>query len=150
MQAAMSSIVDILSILVQLQSSAPRNDTLSVCELITTRTEHSGRMVTVRGEVRYGGHGSYLVADANCSYRLITDGVTWPNVIYMEYPLGPGSFRVDWKSQLNNDSVQRNYEDLIILLGHPEPAFRHSACVAMKRYFPQSVEANACETSAGH
>lgn len=65
---------------------ADMRDTVSVCELIANRIEHSGRMVAVRGRVAAGGHSLYLVADDACSYRLVTRGVTWPNIISVEVP----------------------------------------------------------------
>jgi hypothetical protein len=44
-------------------------------------------------------------ASSECMYRLVTRGITWPNVIFLEYPNNRSpydedhaDFQVDWKS----------------------------------------------------
>jgi hypothetical protein len=104
---------------------------MSVCEVLQRRLELSGRFETlsgenktapverivyVRGEVRGGGHGVYLVAQPSCTFKLTATGTTWPNglttpggtfpnVIYLEYPVNTSRFEsdhapfeVDWVS----------------------------------------------------
>ncbi|PWU04126.1 MAG: hypothetical protein C5B51_17455 [Terriglobia bacterium] len=78
---------------------------LSTCELVSRRAELAGRIVTVRSEVKPGGHGPYLIAAPSCEYRLITRGVAWPNVVYLAYPDNKSriesyhaDFQVDWRS----------------------------------------------------
>jgi hypothetical protein len=60
--------------------------TLSVCEAIMERSQHNGELVALRGEIAWGGHGNYMVAPATCSYRLVTKGLVWPNVINLRFP----------------------------------------------------------------
>jgi len=59
---------------------------LSVCELIEHRMAYNRRIVTVRGQVRWGPHGDWLAASSECEHRLVTKGVVWPDVIYLAYP----------------------------------------------------------------
>jgi hypothetical protein len=88
---------------------------LSICELVSRRAELAGRMVTVRGEVKAGGHGPYLIAPPSCGYRLITRGVAWPNVVYLAYP-DNGSriesyhadFQVDWRSVARAEEEEKH------------------------------------------
>lgn len=47
---------------------------------------YNRRIVTVRGEVRWGPHGDWLAASSDCEHTLITKGVEWPGVIYLAYP----------------------------------------------------------------
>lgn len=83
---------------------------LSVCELVANRNQYNGQMVVVRGEVRTGGHGSYLAASSSCHYRLLTRGVEWENFVFLELPSSESEkadharYRVDWKS------IQRAHE----------------------------------------
>jgi hypothetical protein len=86
------------------QSIEKQSPPLSVCELITRRSDYAGRMVVVRGEVKAGGHGQYLTASA-CEHRLATKGVVWPNIIYLTFPDNRSKeetfhadFQVDWRS----------------------------------------------------
>ncbi len=104
---------------------------LSVCEVLERRAELMGRfeslrgeyrtaplerIISVRGEVKFGGHGPYLIATPSCTFKLTTTsttwpsalttpGVTWPNVIWLEYPNNKSGhestrapFEVDWIS----------------------------------------------------
>ena len=78
---------------------------LSVCQVIAKRTNYNRRMVQIRGEVRSGGHGPYLVPSSVCSDRLVIRGVEWPNVIYLAYPTNASPdesdhapFRIDWRT----------------------------------------------------
>lgn len=64
-----------------------------------------GRIVTVRGEVKAGGHGAYLIAAPTCKFKLMTGTMPWPNVIFLEYPINTSRFEsfhapfeVDWIS----------------------------------------------------
>jgi hypothetical protein len=104
---------------------------LSVCEVLQQRVELMGRyetlrgeyknapverIISVRGEVKPGGHGSYLIAEPSCTFKLTTTsttwpnglttpGATWPNVIWLEYPSNRSRFEsshapfeLDWIS----------------------------------------------------
>lgn len=94
------------------QTQAERTKPLSVCELIERRVEYAGKMVAVQGEAREG----WLAASGDCSYKLITEGIEWPNVIYLDYPTpqsrneaSRANFRVHWKAiQAANDKVRRS------------------------------------------
>ena len=87
----------------------------SVCELIRKREQYSGRMVSVRGKVSGGWHGEWLETPQGCDYRLVTNGVVWPNVMFMAYPNNKSpilsdhaTFEVDWKSiRALEERVQR-------------------------------------------
>ena len=81
---------------------------LSVCELLAHRSEYADQVVTVRGEIRTGAHGIFLAAGPECSFRLVTRGVTWQNVIYLSYPYTSkqsrdptdrADFGIDWNSE---------------------------------------------------
>jgi len=67
---------------------------LSVCEVLERRAELMGRfetvegesktvpmreLVSVRGEVKSGPHGSYLIAAPTCTFKLRITGTTWPS-----------------------------------------------------------------------
>jgi hypothetical protein len=103
------------------QEAEPQQEPLSVCEVLQRRaelmgrfetlqgeykTEHNGRTVTVRGEVKFGPHGAYLIAAPTCTFKLTTGFASWPNVIFLEYPINSSSpfestyapFEVDWVS----------------------------------------------------
>jgi hypothetical protein len=104
---------------------------LSVCEVLQRRAELMGRfetlqgeyknqpvprIISVRGEVKFGPHGAYLIAAPTCTLKLTTTsttwpsglttpGATWPNVIHLEYPINTSRFEsdhapfeVDWVS----------------------------------------------------
>ena len=92
---------------------------LSVCDLIVRRTELDGRMVTVRGIVGGGGHGTFLRAQRSCAYELITRGVAWPNVVALTYPdnrskipADHANFKVDWGAirRADNEAVRGGYD----------------------------------------
>jgi hypothetical protein len=113
------------------QESEPPQKPLSVCEVLEQRTELMGRYETIRGEyktapvertisvrgqVKFSGHGPYLIAASSCTFKLTTTsttwpnglttpGATWPNVIWLEYPINTSRFEsshapfeVDWNS----------------------------------------------------
>ena len=112
------------------QESGPPQKPLSVCEVLQQRVELTGRFETlrgeyknapaerilsVRGEVKTGGHGSYLVAEPSCTFKLkapsttwpngLTTRWTWPNFIWLEYANNKSGdestrapFEVDWVS----------------------------------------------------
>ena len=112
------------------QESESQQKPLSVCEVLQQRVELTGRfetlrgeyknapverIISVRGEVKSGGHGAYLVAEPSCTFKLTTPGTigpngltihwTWPNVIYLEYANNKSDyestrapFEVDWGS----------------------------------------------------
>ncbi len=92
------------------QESEPRQKPLSVCEVLQQRVELTGRfetlsgeyktapverIISVRGEVKPGGHGPYLIAEPSCTFKVTTRDFTYPNgvtihwtfrnVIYLEY-----------------------------------------------------------------
>lgn len=92
---------------------------LSVCDLIIHRTELSGQMVTVRGTVAVGGHGTWLAASQDCAYKLITRGVVWPNIVYLTYPDNQSKspsdhagFEVDWSAirRADKEAVKGGYD----------------------------------------
>jgi hypothetical protein len=74
------------------------------------------RIISVRGEVKQGGHGPYLIAAPSCTFKLtttsttwpnglITPGATWPNVIWLQYANNKSGdesarapFELDWIS----------------------------------------------------
>jgi hypothetical protein len=120
--------------------SADPMRTLSVCEVLERRAELMGRfetlrgeyrtapverIISVRGEVKAGGHGPYLVAEPSCTFKLTTSsttwpnglttpGATWPNVIWLEYPDNksrfegsPAPFEVDWISVRQAEAQER-------------------------------------------
>jgi hypothetical protein len=102
------------------QEAEPPQRPLSVCEVLERRaelmgrfetlegeykTEHMGRTITVRGEVKFGPHGAYLIAAPTCTFKLTTGFASWPNVIFLEYPINTSRFDsfhapfdVDWIS----------------------------------------------------
>ena len=59
---------------------------VSVCELLTHREDYNGRLVTVRGEVKGSSEGTWLEADPDCNYKLVTRGVVWPRIVFLAYP----------------------------------------------------------------
>ena len=54
---------------------------LTVCEVIRDRTLLSGTVVSVRGEWVSGEH--YSALGATCSTSIVTEGLTWPNLIVL-------------------------------------------------------------------
>jgi hypothetical protein len=113
------------------QESELREKPLSVCEVLERRAELMGRfetqagdsktvpgrgLVSVRGEVKSGPHGSYLAAAPTCTFKLRITGTTWPsgfttpgaaypNIIWLDYPVNTSRFEsshapfeVDWVS----------------------------------------------------
>lgn len=92
----------------------PDDKPLSVCELLSKRLQYSGKMVVVRGEVKPGGHGPYLIASADCGVALVTKGVTWPNVVNLAYPDNRSKlveyhadFEMDWRSVEKAESEEK-------------------------------------------
>ncbi len=65
---------------------AEQNARLTACDALTNRLHYNGQLVAIRGEVRAGGHGPYMIPEGACSYELITGGVAWPNKINLTYP----------------------------------------------------------------
>ena len=70
--------------------------------------------MTVRGEVKAGGHRPYLIAPPSCECRLITRGVAWPNVIYLAYPDNKSviesdhaDFQVDWRCVARGEEEEK-------------------------------------------
>jgi hypothetical protein len=117
---------------------------LSVCEVLERRAELMGRfetlrgeystapverIISVRGEVKFGGHGPYLIAAPSCTFKLTTTsttwpsglttlGATWPNIIWLEYPINTSPFEsshapfeVDWISvrRAEREELRRGY-----------------------------------------
>jgi len=73
--------------------------------LIVHRNEFDGKMVAVRGAVEGTDEGAWLRSSQNCKYKLVTRGITWPNVISLEYPNNESTnpadhvdFDVDWEA----------------------------------------------------
>lgn len=97
------------------QAAEKQTEQLSVCEVIAHRIEYNRKMVVVRGEVKAGGHGSWLLASSDCQYKLITRGVEWEKLIFLDYPdneseneTGHASFRVDLQAiQKAHEAVGR-------------------------------------------
>jgi hypothetical protein len=98
------------------QESEPPQKPLSVCEVLERRAELMGRfetlqgeyktapverIISVRGEVKYGGHGPYLVAAPTCRFQLRTSSTTWPNGLTTPGPVWPN---VIWLEYANNKS----------------------------------------------
>jgi len=75
------------TLLVVVAHAAERNTlpVVSVCDAIAQRLELNGQMLAIRG-VFHSGEGVWLTAYPDCGYRLVTKGVTWPNVVDLEYP----------------------------------------------------------------
>ncbi len=116
------------------QAMGDRARPLSICDLIEHRTTYNRRVVTVRGEVRWGPHGDWLSPSSGCRYKLTTKGVEWPALIALAYPNNESSnpddhasFSVDWaaiakdkeelhRSGFNADSdhLYRTYVGLFI------------------------------------
>jgi hypothetical protein len=78
---------------------------LSVCELLIHRNEFNGKMVSVRGAIEGTNEGAWLRSSQSCKYKLVTRGITWPNVISLEYPNNESpnpedhaNFDVDWNA----------------------------------------------------
>jgi len=126
------------------QESEPRQRPLSVCEVLQRRVELTGRfetlrggyktapverIISVRGEVKAGGHGEYLIAEPSCTFKVTTPGMTWPNglttrwtypnVIYLEYANNKSGhestrapFEVDWVSvrQTERQALRQRYD----------------------------------------
>ena len=128
------------------QESEPRQKSLSVCEVLQRRVELTGRfealrgryrrtvpmqqIISVRGEVKAGGHGEYLIAEPSCTFNLTatgttwpngitTRGATWPNVIWLEYADNKSGdesthapFEVDWVSvrQAEREARRQGYD----------------------------------------
>jgi hypothetical protein len=87
------------------QTTGDRARPLSVCDLIEHRVTYNRRVVTLRGEVKWGPHGDWLASSSVCQYKLTTKGVEWPAVIALAYPNNHSSdpddharFSVDWAS----------------------------------------------------
>jgi hypothetical protein len=80
------TLIFTLALISSYASSAEDAAPLSVCKLIARRYEFNGRIVEVRGKIVEGGHGIYLASAQECAHELVTRGVTWPNIINLEYP----------------------------------------------------------------
>ena len=122
------------------QEPEPPQKPLSVCEVLERRAELMGRfetlrgeykrapverIISVRGEVKAGGHGPYLKAAPSCTFKLrttsttwpnglTTPGATWPNVIWLEYANNKSGdesarapFEVDWISVRRAEDQER-------------------------------------------
>ncbi len=92
-------------------TAGPKNP-LTVCELVAHREQYADRIVAVRGELRVEPHGLWLSADSDCKNRLVTNGVSWPNTIYLEYPnkasqdsTDHADFDVDWAAEKRVNSI---------------------------------------------
>lgn len=125
------AILGALMSLCSSQETEPPQKPLSVCEVLQRRaelmgrfetlqgeykTEHMGRTVTVRGEVKFGPHGAYLIAAPTCTFKLTTGFFSWPNVIFLEYPINTSRFEsdhapfeVDWISVRQAERQRQGY-----------------------------------------
>jgi hypothetical protein len=126
------------------QESEPRQKPVSVCEVLQQRVELTGRFVSlhgeykaapveriisVRGEVKAGGHGAYLIAEPPCTFKLrapvttwpngLTTRWTWPNVIWLQYANNKSGdestrapFEVDWTSvkRAERQALRQGYD----------------------------------------
>ena len=108
----MLCVVGVVDIAASCGRAADRLRVMSVCDVISRRSEFSGHVIAVRGEVGVGGHGVWLKASHDCTYKLITQGVVWPNIIHLTYPDNQSSdpvdhapFEVDWTSLRRADQV---------------------------------------------
>lgn len=59
---------------------------LTVCDAIAQRLEYTGSIVAIRAKVSPGGHGPYLEAVLPCRQEIVTRGVSWPNIVALDYP----------------------------------------------------------------
>lgn len=75
----------LLSLCINLTVGAQQQP-LSVCEVLQRRAELMGRIVTIRGEVKAGGHGVYLMAEPSCGFKLTTAGQSWRNIVFLDHP----------------------------------------------------------------
>ena len=99
------NLIGVLAMTLCVGAAERQSSPLSVCELIAHRNEYIGRMVSVRGTVKSGGHGDWLEASSDCQYKLITRGVVWRNIIVLAYPnnrspiqTDHANFDVDWQA----------------------------------------------------
>jgi hypothetical protein len=84
-------------------SGQPHEQTLTVCDLLAGRQQYADKLVTVRGEIKVGPHGSWLAADPECKYQLVTRGITWERVIWLQNPLNRSSeplYHADFEADL--------------------------------------------------
>jgi hypothetical protein len=95
-------------------SGQPQEQALTVCDLLARRLQYADKLVTVRGEIKVGPHGSWLAADPECKYQLVTRGVTWERVIWLQNPLNRSSeplyhadFEADLRAEQKLDSSVR-------------------------------------------
>jgi hypothetical protein len=98
-------LASFLSLALNAQAAENKKAPLSVCEVIAHKGEYNRRMIAVRGAVKGGGHGAWLTATPECTYRLVTKGVEWANIIFLAYPDNQSkiesyhaSFPVDWRA----------------------------------------------------
>ena len=75
----------------QTPTAANTSQVHSVCDVLKDLKEFDGKMVSVRGTLLSGPHGSFITGD--CSFRLTVKGFTWPNLIWLTYPRGPDGRR---------------------------------------------------------
>lgn len=101
-------VILLLGLPLSAQRKSLQDRSLTVCELLTQRNDHADHMVTVRGEIKEGPHGSYLVANPECKFQLIVKGVPWHNLIFLMPPLKhPGdlklhaNFEMDLRAELD-------------------------------------------------
>jgi len=98
-------LIAAFAVLLLLPKSSAQQKILSVCDLIIHREDYNGQIVSVRGEVG-SGDGIFLDAGRGCAYKLITNGVVWPNAIWLTFPnnksknpLDHADFGIDWKAE---------------------------------------------------
>ena len=104
------------------QESEPRQKPLSVCEVLQQRVELAGRfetlrgeyqtapverIISVRGEVKAGGHGEYLVAKPSCTFKLTTTPTTWPNGLTTPGAIWPNFIWLEYANNKSGDESTR-------------------------------------------
>ncbi len=90
----------------QAENRQQQGQILSVCNLIAQRDKYDGKVVTVRGELKSGTEGSWLINATECDSRLVTKGVVWPNIVHLAYPnnrssnpMDQADFAIDWGAE---------------------------------------------------
>ena len=59
-------------------------ETLPICDVLKDPSRYNGKQIAVRGYESGSDEGVYLKGD--CAVALETDGIKWPNLIWLVYP----------------------------------------------------------------
>lgn len=170
------AILGALMSLCSSQETEPPQKPLSVCEVLQRRAElmgrfetlegeyktaHKGRTVTVRGEVKFGGHGAYLIAAPTCTFKLTTGFASWPNVIFVQYPINTSRFEsehapfeVDWISvkqaerqsrghRSASDQLFQTFTGLLVSYDKPEASTSPIGPIKRPGFGPAGLDAPA-------